>query len=46
MRGAQRVRSVALTLADLDGDEGPLDEERLRQALSLRDADLGEEAPA
>lgn len=46
MRGAQRVRTVALTLADLDGDEGPLDEERLRQALNLRDADLGEEGPA
>ncbi|MFN7149818.1 MAG: YifB family Mg chelatase-like AAA ATPase [Microthrixaceae bacterium] len=38
MRGAQRVRAVALTLGDLAGLEGPLDDERLGQALSLRSA--------
>lgn len=36
MRGAQRVRAVALTLGDLAGDGGPLDRERLEQALLLR----------
>lgn len=36
MRGAQRVRAVALTLGDLAGLEGPLDASRLGQALSLR----------
>lgn len=36
MRGAQRVRAVALTLMDLDGEEGPLDSARIQTALSLR----------
>jgi magnesium chelatase family protein len=36
MRGAQRVRAVALTLMDLDGQEGPLDAEHVHVALSLR----------
>ena len=46
MRGAQRVRAVALTLGDLAGDEGPLDDERLGQALSLRSAQSRSEALA
>lgn len=36
MRGAQRVRAVALTLADLDGLDGPLGAEHVQVALSLR----------
>ena len=40
MRGAQRVRTVALTLADLAGEEGPLHAERLNEALWLRGADV------
>lgn len=36
MRGAQRVRAVALTLMDLDGSDGPLDAEHIHVALSLR----------
>ncbi len=36
MRGAQRVRAVALTLMDLDGSDGPLDAEHVHVALSLR----------
>ncbi|UDY36869.1 YifB family Mg chelatase-like AAA ATPase [Dermatobacter hominis] len=36
MRGAQRVRAVALTLMDLDGVSGPLDAEHVHVALSLR----------
>ncbi len=36
MRGAQRVRAVALTLMDLDGVDGPLDAEHVQIALSLR----------
>ena len=39
MRGAQRVRAVALTLADLAGDEGIVGRELLGQALLLRGAD-------
>ncbi len=39
MRGAQRVRAVALTLADLAGDEGGVGRELLGQALLLRGAD-------
>lgn len=35
-RGYHRVRRVALTLADLAGDEGPLAEERVLEALALR----------
>ncbi len=38
MRGAQRVRAVALTLGDLAGQDGPLDVDRLQQALVLRGA--------
>jgi magnesium chelatase family protein len=38
MRGAQRVRAVALTLGDLAGLDGPLDVDRLQQALVLRGA--------
>jgi magnesium chelatase family protein len=40
MRGAQRVRTVALTLADLAGEEGPLHADRLNEALWLRGADV------
>jgi magnesium chelatase family protein len=36
MRGAQRARAVALTLADLAGVDGPLDADRVEQAVSLR----------
>jgi magnesium chelatase family protein len=35
-RGVTRIRRVALTVADLDGVDGPLDEERLAMALALR----------
>jgi magnesium chelatase family protein len=35
-RGYHRVRRVALTLADLGGDDGPLTEERVLEALALR----------
>lgn len=36
MRGAQRLRAVALTLGDLSGQEGPLDADRLHEASLLR----------
>lgn len=36
MRGAQRVRSLALTLADLAGRSGALDAELIGQAIMLR----------
>lgn len=36
VRGLQRVRSVALTIADLAGEEPELSEEQIAQALSLR----------
>lgn len=36
MRGAERVRAVALTLADLDGGPVPLDSDLLEQAALLR----------
>jgi magnesium chelatase family protein len=36
MRGAQRVRAVALTLADLDGRDPPLDVEDVEVAVALR----------
>jgi len=36
MRGAQRVRAVALTLMDLDGCDGPLGPTHVHTALSLR----------
>lgn len=39
MRGAQRVRAVARTLADLAGHEGVLDVEHLSGALVLRRGD-------
>jgi magnesium chelatase family protein len=39
MRGAQRVRAVALTIKDLDGRDGPLDDADLEQALLLRTQD-------
>jgi magnesium chelatase family protein len=35
-RGLQRVRCVALTLADLDGDEPPLDVEHVAEAMQMR----------
>ena len=46
MRGAQRVRSVALTLQDLAGEDGPLDARRLAAAVLLRTAPSGSEAAA
>lgn len=44
MRGAQRVRAVALTLADLGERSGPLDAAVLREALVLREAGLRSES--
>lgn len=35
-RGLHRVRRVALTLADLRGEDGPLNEEQIGAALGLR----------
>jgi hypothetical protein len=46
MRGAQRLRAVALTLGDLAGECGPLDRDRLDQALMLRNAAHRSEAAA
>ena len=40
VRGAERVRAVALTLADLAGVEPPLDEQLIAAAVVLRSADL------
>ena len=39
MRGAQRARSVALTLHDLEGDDGPVTPAHLEGALMLRGED-------
>ena len=39
MRGAQRLRTVALTLMDLDGRSGPIGPDDLNSALSLRTQD-------
>jgi len=39
MRGAQRVRAVALTLMDLDDVDGPIGAAHVHQALSLRTHD-------
>jgi magnesium chelatase family protein len=44
-RGLQRVRRVALTLADLRGDEPPLAEDHVCLALALR-AEVGDHAEA
>lgn len=45
MRGAQRLRLVALTLADLDGADDAASEARLRQAEALRGSEqLGQVA--
>lgn len=41
MRGAQRLRAMALTIKDLDGDDGPLGEDDLAEALMLRGQDSG-----
>jgi magnesium chelatase family protein len=40
-RGLHRVRRVALTLADLEGDDGPLDEGAVALALQLRATPAG-----
>ena len=40
VRGAERVRAVALTLADLSGTEPPLDDQLVAAAVLLRSADL------
>ena len=40
VRGAERVRAVALTLADLAGSDPPLDEQLVSAAVLLRSADL------
>ena len=42
-RGLHRVRCVAMTLCDLDGDEPVIDAERLNEALALR-ASVGSHA--
>jgi predicted ATPase with chaperone activity len=39
MRGAERVRALALTLADLKGDAPPLSLELIEQAALLRGGD-------
>lgn len=39
-RGFHRVRRVARTVADLEGHDGPLDEEHVSQAMGLRAEDL------
>ena len=39
MRGAQRVRLLALTLCDLRGAEVPIPAERISEALALRGGD-------
>lgn len=39
MRGAQRLRAVALTLMDLDGRSGPIGPDDLHSSLSLRTQD-------
>jgi magnesium chelatase family protein len=39
-RGLDRVRRVALTVADLAGDDGPLSEQHVQVALVLREANL------
>jgi magnesium chelatase family protein len=45
-RGLDRVRRVALTVADLDGHDGALREEHVLLALALREPDpLGSDAP-
>lgn len=36
MRGAQRLRAVALTIKDLDGEEGPVTEADLAESVMLR----------
>lgn len=36
MRGAQRVRALALTLQDLDGMDGPVGDDAVGEALALR----------
>jgi magnesium chelatase family protein len=46
MRGAQRVRAVALTLGDLADLDGPLDRDLLGQALMLRGAEHRREVAA
>lgn len=38
-RGVQRIRRVALTTADLEGRDGPLDEDQVAVALALRVTD-------
>jgi magnesium chelatase family protein len=42
-RGVQRIRRVARTAADLDGVDGPLDEDQVAMALALR-SDAGARA--
>jgi predicted ATPase with chaperone activity len=39
MRGAERSRAVALTLADLRGEEPPMGQDLLEEALLLRGGD-------
>ncbi len=41
MRGAQRLRVLALTMRDLDGGEGPLSADDLSEAMMLRGEEIG-----
>ncbi|MGB6059556.1 MAG: YifB family Mg chelatase-like AAA ATPase [Microthrixaceae bacterium] len=41
MRGAQRLRVLALTMRDLDGGEGPLSADDLSEAMILRGDEVG-----
>lgn len=41
MRGAQRLRVLALTMRDLDGGEGPLSADDLSEAMILRGEEIG-----
>ncbi len=45
-RGLHRIRCVALTLCDLDGDDETVDAERLHEALALRASVGALQAPA
>ncbi len=44
-RGLHRVRRVALTVADLDGVDGPIDEHHVAEALALRAGRAVADAP-
>lgn len=45
-RGARRVRAVARTVADLDGDDGPLSRARIIEAMAYRQPEVALELPS